>query len=102
MSGWSLASWATSAMPVRVRGAPTTVLLVALLFMTAITRGESIDRVLAVVNQGVITESELQHEVDRARLEFRSSNQKVPSRADLRPNLLESMIRDRIQLPWKS
>jgi len=95
----SMASWVTCAMPVRVRGVPATVLIiVVLLFVTAIARGESIDRVLAVVNQGVITESELQREVERARLEFRSGNQKAPSRADLRRNLLESMIRNRVQL----
>jgi|TARA_B100000959_G_scaffold283293_1_gene351832 peptidyl-prolyl cis-trans isomerase SurA len=84
--------------PVILWRARAVVVAALLVFVTTIAQGESIDRVVAVVNQGVITESELQREVQRAQLEIRASDQKGPSQTDLRRNLLESMIRDRIQL----
>ena len=59
---------------------------------------DSIDRVVAVVNQDIITESELRQEVAQTQRELRAKGQGIPPLADLKVNLLESMIVHLIQI----
>ncbi|RTZ64733.1 MAG: molecular chaperone SurA [Gammaproteobacteria bacterium] len=59
---------------------------------------DSIDRVVAVVNQDIITESELRHEVMQTQRELRAKGQPIPPIAGLKVNLLESMIVHLIQI----
>ncbi len=59
---------------------------------------DSVDRVVAVVNQDIVTESELRQEVAQTRRELRAESQAIPSIADLKINVLESMIVHLIQI----
>ncbi|MGA1456061.1 MAG: peptidylprolyl isomerase [Arenicellales bacterium] len=57
-----------------------------------------INRVLVVVNENVITQSDLDKRVSIAALEARSAGQRVPPYKTLAPQLLEEMIVDRLLL----
>lgn len=64
----------------------------------AITVADPIDRIVAVVNDDVITAQELDVEVVKIKKQFRQQNTRLPSDAALKQQLLERMILDKIQL----
>ena len=73
----------------------------ALFAVTSISGAESaqsIDRVLVIVNQEVITEFELEKEMQLVQGELRASGQAIASPDTLRAKILEDMILARIQL----
>jgi peptidyl-prolyl cis-trans isomerase SurA len=63
-----------------------------------VTVSDPLDRIIAVVNNDVITEIELDTEVSNIKKQLRQQNTKLPSDAVLKKQLLERMILRRIQL----
>ncbi|MAF07653.1 MAG: hypothetical protein CL389_07325 [Acidiferrobacteraceae bacterium] len=59
---------------------------------------QSLNRVMVVVNDGVITEADLNREVALAEMELRSAGRPVPPRDVLLPGLLEELIVDALLL----
>ncbi|HIK75560.1 MAG TPA: molecular chaperone SurA [Alcanivorax sp.] len=59
---------------------------------------EMLDRIVAVVNDGVIMESELQERVDDIAAQFRGENRPLPPRDVLRGQVLDRVILERLQL----
>jgi peptidyl-prolyl cis-trans isomerase SurA len=58
----------------------------------------SIDRVIAVVNDDVITRSELNSELDFIEKQFRQQNTPLPSQSVLEQQLLDRLIQKRLEL----
>ena len=73
-------------------------LLALLLPLSAAAEMEVLDRIVAVVNDGVIMESELEERVDETIQQLRAEGQRAPGRDVLRGQVLERMITDEIQL----
>jgi len=89
------------ALPLRTDKLKLLVVIVLFLLVAVSDPGmssDSIDRVVAVVNQDIITESELRQEVAQTQRELRAKGQAIPLLADLKVNLLESMIVHLIQI----
>ncbi len=59
---------------------------------------EMLDRIVAVVNDGVIMESELRGRVDEIAAQFRGDNRPLPPREVLRGQVLDRVILERLQL----
>ena len=81
---------------------PKLLVVIVLCLLVAVSdlgmSSDSIDRVVAVVNQDIITESELRQELVQTQRELRAKGQEIPPLADLKANLLESMIVHLIQI----
>ena len=77
-------------------------LLAAAVFALALDSGAQADqplnRVMVVVNDGVITEADLNREISLAQMELRSAGQPLPSRDVLASGLLEELIVDTLLL----
>ncbi|MGD9843057.1 MAG: peptidylprolyl isomerase, partial [Steroidobacteraceae bacterium] len=61
-------------------------------------RGESLDRIVAVVNDGVILDSELNAEIARIVTRLKQQNTELPSMAVLRSQILDRLIQQELQL----
>jgi peptidyl-prolyl cis-trans isomerase SurA len=72
--------------------------LVALLAFSGPARGESLDRVVAVINDDVITHLELENRLSGLDAEIRAQGGEVPPREELRKQMLQQMINDKLQL----
>ena len=59
---------------------------------------KTIDEVVAIVNENVITNSELVKQTEKVKQQFKSSNEALPPIAELRKQLLNNMILDDLQL----
>jgi len=59
---------------------------------------EELDRIIAVVNEGVITLSELNSRLQQITQQLKESGTPIPQRSQLQKQLLERMITDKIQL----
>ncbi|MGM0536000.1 MAG: SurA N-terminal domain-containing protein [Pseudomonadota bacterium] len=59
---------------------------------------ETLDRIVAVVNDGAIMRSELEERVAQARSQIAGQEQQVPSDGELRQQVLDRMIVEEIQL----
>ena len=66
--------------------------------IAVVTVGDPLDRIIAVVNDDVITALELDTEVKDIKKQLREQKTKLPSDAILKKQLLERMIMRRIQL----
>lgn len=77
-------------------------LLAAAAFALALGSGvqadQALNRVMVVVNDGVITEADLNREISLAQMELRSAGQPLPSRDVLASGLLEELIVDTLLL----
>lgn len=62
------------------------------------SRGELLDGIAAVVNDGVVLKSELKSELDRIEKRLRSQGTAVPPERTLRQQVLERLVINRIQL----
>jgi peptidyl-prolyl cis-trans isomerase SurA len=62
------------------------------------TRGELVDRVAAVVGEGVVLTSQLDNEVDRITARLRENKTELPPRNVLRKQVLERLIVQEIQM----
>jgi peptidyl-prolyl cis-trans isomerase SurA len=62
------------------------------------TRGQLLDRIAAVVNDGVVLTSELDAEVDQVIERLRQQNTELPPRNVLRRQVLERLVLEQIQL----
>ena len=60
--------------------------------------GQGLDRVMVIVNEGVITQSDLDREMSLVEMELRSAGQTIPPRENLARQLLEDLIVDHILL----
>ncbi len=81
------------------RALSRTMLSVILLLLPAQhIAAEVIDRVLVVVNEDVITESEFVSSMQQTISELRASNKPVPARAELEELVMERLILERVQL----
>ena len=60
--------------------------------------GQGLDRVMVIVNEGVITQSDLEREMGLVEMELRSAGQTIPPRESLARQLLENLIVDHILL----
>lgn len=76
----------------------TATLLTLLIFLPPAANAEVLDRIVAVVNDGVILQSELEQELEFARVQLRSRGINEPDEGLLRSQVLEKMIVVRIQL----
>src|SRR5689334_448329 len=96
---------------IRVRGNATLAILslvcAALLIAPAPTlaqtrelssRGELLDRIVAVVGDGVILKSQLDAETDRIAARLRQQKTELPPRGVLRQQVLERLIAQEVQL----
>ena len=60
----------------------------------------ALDRILVVVNQDVITENEYRTQLNTVKRQFRLARRPLPPEADLRRQVLERMILERLQLQY--
>lgn len=74
------------------------ILVTGLINSVAVAAGDPLDRVVAVVNNDVITELELYSEVRIIKNQLRQQKTRMPSDAILKKQLLERMILRKIQL----
>ncbi|MCK0537388.1 peptidylprolyl isomerase [Alcanivorax quisquiliarum] len=79
-------------------GAPAVLALAMLLPVAAEARLQMLDRIAAVVNDSVIMESELDQRVDDLARQFVAERQQLPPRDVLRPQVLERLIMEQLQL----
>ena len=89
------------ALPLHIAKPRPLVVIVPFLLVAVSDLGMSrdrIDRVVAVVNQDIITESELRQEVAQTQRELLTRGQATPSITSLKVNVLESMIVHLIQI----
>ena len=61
-------------------------------------RGSSLDRIVAVVNDGVILNSELENEIARITVRLKQQKTELPSAAVLRSQILDRLIQQELQL----
>ena len=61
-------------------------------------RGSSLDRIVAVVNDGVILNSELENEIARITVRLKQQKTELPSTAVLRSQILDRLIQQELQL----
>ena len=76
----------------------TAVIMVALLHSPVATALEPLDSIAVVVNEDVITSNELEDKVKYYENQLRLTNSTVSDRQSLRKQVLERMIRDKVQL----
>src|SRR4051812_49787394 len=62
------------------------------------TRGTSIDRIVAVVNDGVVLNSELEEETARIVARLKQQKTELPNMAVLRKQVLERLINQELQM----
>lgn len=62
------------------------------------TKNQSLDRVVAVVNDTIITQSEVELNTMAAKQQLKVSNKPLPDAADLRQQVLDRIIYDSLQL----
>lgn len=72
--------------------------LLALMLITASVWAEPLDKVVAVVNEQVITQTELDAEVEQFRLQWRAKPEALPPEALLRKQVLQHLIDVDLQL----
>lgn len=73
-------------------------ILFLLIIPTLLFAGEPLDKVVAIVNDSVITESELNQQVDIFRHELESKRMQLPDEVALRKQVLQHLIEVDIQL----
>ncbi|MDH3638295.1 MAG: peptidylprolyl isomerase [Gammaproteobacteria bacterium] len=61
-------------------------------------QAEEIDRIVVIVNDDVITESEFNRQISNVKSDLRARNAKLPPERILRKQVLERMVNDKIQL----
>jgi peptidyl-prolyl cis-trans isomerase SurA len=77
----------------------TLILLGSLLLMEPVTAAQtSIDRIVAVVDESVITARELTDRIKLVKIDFRQSNRRLPSDDVLHRQVLEALINDSLLL----
>lgn len=72
--------------------------LLALLALPVIAHAAELDRVVAVVNDEIITASELAVQMTQTHKQLASHNTPAPAESQLRQQVLERMVMDRVQL----
>jgi peptidyl-prolyl cis-trans isomerase SurA len=72
-------------------------LLCSLLISSFLVHGETLDRIIAVVENDVILEGELEREVNTVRVRMTESKAQLPPETVLRKQVLEKMIMDKLQ-----
>ena len=61
-------------------------------------KGQALDRIAAVVNDGVVMQSDLDDQVTMVTERLRSANQEMPAQSELRQQVLERLIVQEIQM----
>ena len=74
------------------------IFILVLAAISGVVRAESLDRVVAVIDDDVITYLELENRLTGLDAEIRSQGGEVPPRAELRKQMLQQMINDKLQL----
>lgn len=74
------------------------IFILVLAAISCVVRAESLDRVVAVIDDDVITYLELENRLTGLDAEIRSQGGEVPPRAELRKQMLQQMINDKLQL----
>lgn len=74
------------------------VLLFLLLLSTTYATGHSLDRIVAVVNDGIITERQVQNEEQKMRIQLKQTKAALPSEAKLHEKALDYLIDKELQL----
>lgn len=88
-------------MPIKMRERPLIVLLVLLMLLGSATRlqaAEILDRIVAVVNDSVVLQSELNQELSVVRKQLQQRNMQLPDPQDLQRQVLEQLILEKLQL----
>ncbi len=61
---------------------------------------ETLDKIVAVVNEGVITEQQLQEQTDMIKAQITQAQGRLPSDQELRAQILEKLITDEVQIQF--
>lgn len=77
---------------------PAMLLALAILLPAAVNAAQTLDRIVAVVNDDVVLASELQQEIREVRAQLQARGVQVPSRDRLERQVLERLVMQRIQL----
>ncbi|MEX1196728.1 MAG: peptidylprolyl isomerase [Pseudohongiellaceae bacterium] len=72
----------------------------ALAQTTQAPQREVLDRVIAIVDEGVILQSEMAERMQQARERARQNEQQLPPEEALREQIMESLIVENLQLQW--
>jgi len=74
------------------------IIIIAVVCIGGEVRGQSLDRVIAVINDDVITHLELENRLTSLDAEIKSQGGDAPPRDELRRQMLQQMINDKLQL----
>ncbi|GAB2890619.1 peptidylprolyl isomerase [Uliginosibacterium flavum] len=85
-------------MPVAIMMKSLTRGLLAFLLLSAVAHAAELDRVVAVVNDEVITASELRSRIAQAERQLATQGTQAPAASLLRRQVLDRMVLDRVQL----
>ncbi len=80
---------------------PRMMLLLCVLFPSTLPAAETatpLDSIVAIVDESVITENDLEAQINLIRIDFKSSNRRLPSEDVLRRQVLETLINDSLLL----
>lgn len=78
--------------------ATTVALLTLALAMGTALAGQTLDRIVAVVNDDIILASELEAEIANIRQQYRGSNVRLPRGSELERQVMERLVMKRLQL----
>lgn len=82
----------------KIRSFILPITLIAACFFTTLSFAETLNRVVAVVNDDVITSSELQKEMHTLSMQIRANGGKIPSDGSFRKKALQHLIDKKLQL----
>ncbi|HET8700773.1 MAG TPA: peptidylprolyl isomerase [Nitrococcus sp.] len=88
-------------MPIKMRKHPLVMFLALAMLLGPIARlqaAEVLDRIVAVVNDDVVLQSELNHELSIVRRQLQQQNMQLPDPQDLQRQVLEQLILQKLQL----
>ncbi len=75
-----------------------TVALLTFMLGTAASASQTLDRIVAVVNDDIILASELEAEIANVRQQYRGSNVRLPRGSELERQVMERLVMKRLQL----
>lgn len=91
-------TWTATPRAAAARWLPALLMVLALSMTGAVHAAQTLDRIVAVVNDDVVLASELQQEIREVRAQLQSRGVQVPARDRLERQVLERLVMQRIQL----
>jgi peptidyl-prolyl cis-trans isomerase SurA len=81
---------------------PLTLLLISVLTFKSIYALETLDQIVAVINNSVITQQQLNEQIEMTRQQWQAENKPIPALTVFRKQVLNQMIDHELQLQWAS